>query len=61
MHTDSVIFHYISTLDALTTQHIGQHTRIGGGPAKLQLQRFRDVAYDPSTSLIYSALTGEHP
>ena len=31
-----------------------------GGPAKLQLQRFRDAAYDPSTGLTYSALTGEH-
>ena len=30
-----------------------------GGPAKLQLQRFRDAAYDSSTGLTYSALTGQ--
>ena len=30
-----------------------------GGPAKLQRQRFRDAAYDPTTNLTYSALTGQ--
>ena len=54
-----ILINHISTLNALTTQCIGQHTRMGG-PAKLKLQRFRDAAYDPSTNLIYSALTGEH-
>lgn len=29
-----------------------------GGPDKLQLQRFRDAAYDPTTNLTYSAFTG---
>ena len=29
-----------------------------GGPTNLQLQRFRDAAYEPSTGLTYAALTG---
>ncbi len=29
-----------------------------GGPDALQLQRFRDAAYDPRTNLTYTALTG---
>ena len=47
-----------SSVNALV-QRIVQHTRMGG-PAKLQLERFRDAAYDPSTGLTYSTLTGEH-
>ena len=49
---------YCEFKEQCVIQRIGGHTRMGG-PEQLQVQRFCEAAYDPSTGLTYSALTGQ--